>query len=50
MTGTNVLYCTFLSMPTAEFVSYLWSPGLSQKNLDEESVFGIRRDHDLLDV
>lgn len=41
---------TFLSVPTAEFVSYLWSPGLPQEDLDEESVFGVGGDHDLLDV
>lgn len=34
--------CTFLSVSTAKFVSYLWSPGLSQKDLDEESVFSVR--------
>lgn len=37
-------------MSTAEFVSYLWSPGLSQEDLDEESIFSVGWDHDLLDV
>lgn len=41
---------TFLSVATAEFVSYLRSPGLPQEDLDEESVFGVGWDHDLLDV
>lgn len=41
---------TFLSMSTAEFVSYLWPPGLPEEDLDEESIFGIGWDHDLLDV
>ncbi len=37
-------------MPTAEFVSYLWSPSLPQEDLDEESVFGVGWNHDLLNV
>lgn len=47
---TGLASHTFLSVSTAEFVSYLWSPGLPQEDLDEESVFGVGRDHDLLDV
>lgn len=46
----DVPLSTFLSVPTAEFVSYLRSPGLSQEDLDEESVFSVRRDHHLLNV
>ena len=41
---------TFLSVPTAEFISDLRSPGLPQQDLDEESIFGVGWDHDLLDV
>lgn len=37
-------------MPTAEFVSNLRSSRLPQKDLDEESIFSIGWDHDLLDV
>lgn len=32
---------TFLSMPTAEFVSDLRSPGLPQEDLDEEGIFSV---------
>lgn len=41
---------TFLSMATAEFISYLWSPCLPQKDLNEKSIFSVGRDHDLFDV
>lgn len=41
---------TFLSMTTAELVSDLWPPRLSQKHLDEESVLSIGRDHHFLNV
>lgn len=41
---------TFLSVPTAELVSDLWSPGLPQEDLNEERIFSIGRDHDLLNV
>lgn len=32
---------TFLSVSTAEFVSYLWPPGLPEEDLDEESILGV---------
>lgn len=41
---------TLLSMATAEFVSNLWAPRLSQEHLDEESILGVGRDHHFLDV
>jgi hypothetical protein len=34
-------------MPTAELVSYLWSPGLSQQDLDEESIVCVGGDKHL---
>ena len=37
-------------MPTAELVSDLGSAGLPEEDLDEEGVFGVGRDHHLLDV
>lgn len=42
--------CTFLPVPAAELVPDLGPPGLPQQDLDEKGVFGVGRDHDLLDV
>lgn len=32
---------TFLPVTAAEFVSNLWTPGLSQQHFDQKSIFGI---------
>lgn len=37
-------------MSTAKFVSYFWSPGLPEEDLDEESILSVGRDHDLFNV
>lgn len=41
---------TLLSMATAEFVSNLRTPRLSQEHLDKEGVLRVGGDHHFLDV
>lgn len=41
---------TFLPVPTAELVSYLWSASLPKQDLDQKSILSVGWDHHFLDV